>query len=88
MSDIILWFGEKILIPVLIFILVLLLIVVLPCSIYTSYKDSQSPTFELKKKDWDCTNVHKYTTTTFVLVGKIMVPQTTQHSDCIQWSHK
>lgn len=79
---------EKIIFRLLMLSVIGLVFVGIPALIYSCYQDSKSPTFELKKAEWDCSNYHDYTTTIYVMAGKVMVPSTTAHHDCIQWSHK
>lgn len=38
--------------------------------------DSKSPTISLKKNEFECTESHKHTSTTFVMSGKVMIPIT------------
>ena len=62
-------------------LIVLGMLTVLP---YAIWKDLHAPTFELKKNEWNCTREEEYTTTGYMMVGKIMVPQTYHHERCIE----
>lgn len=81
------WICEKIILPFIVVGMALFIISV-PFLIYACHQEQKRPTFELKKDDWSCSREHEYVTTTMVMVGKVMVPQTITHHDCIQWSHK
>lgn len=48
------------------------------------YFDSKKPTFSLKKADWACTAAHRETD--MVMVGKVLVPQTS--IICDQWTRR
>ena len=87
MSDLMEWVFSKVIMPlVLIFILVMFgLLICLGVSEFQDWRNPP-PTFELKNSEWRCTNVHKYTTTTYVMSGKVMVPLNTHHADCLQWT--
>lgn len=63
-------------------ILIIALIVMI--LMYAVWDDSNSEKIELKKSDWHCTKTELRTSTT--LVGKVTVPQITQH--CIQYEKK
>lgn len=84
MDNALLFVFEKIVIPLSLLFMVGLLIY-LPVTLYQEYiKD----TFSLAKADWSCSRVYEYTTTSMIMVGKVMVPQILTHKDCIEWSHK
>lgn len=86
-ENIIFFFFEKIFIPG--FALGLIVIVVAaPFGIYACIQQAHSPEFSLKKDEWSCSKTYEYTTTTMVMVGHVMVPQTITHNDCIEWSRK
>lgn len=55
---------------------------------FVFYYDSKSPTFSLKKDEWGCTKDQTYTTTTMIMIGKVMVPQVNTNTECVQWSRK
>lgn len=78
---------EKIFFPIM-FIFIILIFLAIPFAIYDWYKEAKRETFHLKKDDWSCSKEYKYTTSTMILVGKVIIPQTITHQDCIQWSHK
>jgi outer membrane biogenesis lipoprotein LolB len=42
----------------------------------------------LYSNDWTCTTSHVHTWTSFVLVGKVMVPQTHTRTICDQYTRK
>ncbi len=67
---------------------ILALVVIIPVACYKTYQDFTAETFSLKKTDWNCTATHSYTTTSTMIVGKAVIPQTTQHNDCVQWTRK
>lgn len=59
------------------------------CDWLIYHRNDPSPeTFELRKDEWTCANHKTYTTTTMVMSGKVMVPITTTHVDCINWLAK
>ncbi len=81
------WWIERF-IPIIFLLFITLIMVEIPLLVYGCFRESQSPTFELKKDDWSCSLEHEYTTSTMILVGKVMVPQMITHHDCIRWEQK
>ena len=53
--------------------------------VYYSIQASKSPTFTLYKNQWKCTETTSYYTTTNILVGKVIVPQTQRVTECINY---
>lgn len=53
-------------------------------AIYFSIMESRMPHFQLNKRDWVCSAAHDETN--LVLVGKVLVPQTT--TVCDQYSRR
>ncbi len=49
---------------------------------FAIWKDSQRPTFELKKDDWTCARAHQEQTTTYVKSGSVMIPVTSTYDVC------
>jgi len=45
----------------------------------------RSPTFELRKADWTCAESHRETFTTYMMVGKVLVPQIHTEDVCTNW---
>lgn len=78
---------EKVFLPFVVVALIAM-IIAFPFVVFRAFKRSRSPTFDLKKDEWSCTQVYEYTTTQTILVGKVMIPQTITRHDCVQWSHK
>ncbi len=58
---------------------------VLGIGVYYSIQASKSPTFTLYKNQWTCTETTSYYTTTNVVVGKVIVPQTSRVTECINY---
>ena len=58
---------------------------VLGIGVYYSIQASKSPTFTLYKNQWKCTETTSYYTTTNILVGKVIVPQTQRVTECINY---
>lgn len=81
------WFMEKIFLRFFMTLMVLTFLMV-PIGLFIWFLDSQSPTFSLRKDEWSCTLEHEYTTSTMVMVGKVIVPQMMTHHDCIRWEHR
>lgn len=52
------------------------------------YRDAERPTFDLKKDEWACTKSHVETTTTMIMVGNVLIPNTSTTTVCDQWSRK
>ncbi len=75
---------EKIIFGVTIF-LVSSLVIALGIGIYLAIQESNAPTFELRKDQWKCTETTSYYTTTHILVGKVIVPQTHRVTECINY---
>lgn len=85
------WLMDNIVMPCMILLMALFvvgLLFLIPAFVYWAIQDSKRPTFELKKDDWECTNTYEYTTTAYVMVGKILLPSISHNSECIQWSKK
>lgn len=79
------FFMEKC-IPVLVMGFFAALVLAVPFGLYTWYKDSQSPTFALRKDSWACSASVERSTTTYVQSGNVMVPITTYYKHCTQWT--
>lgn len=79
---------RKLMIPVMLIIFIVGFFFGIPYCLISAYREAKKPTFELIKADWSCTKEYEYITTSMVMSGKVMVPITTTHHDCIQWSHK
>lgn len=58
----------------------------IPAIGYSFWASSRAPTFELRKDQWACTSAHAVTSTIYMEVGKVMVPQTSTTNVCDQWS--
>jgi hypothetical protein len=56
--------------------------------VYAIWYQSKQPTFTLYKNQWDCAETRVYYTQTTILVGKVMVPQTTRNVECINYVRK
>ena len=62
-------------------LLAVVLILVVGAILYGAWVNATSPTFELRKDQWECTEYRDYTT--LVMSGKVLVP--IQHHECQQW---
>ena len=76
---------DKVVVPGVVIFLALIVLAI-PFGIYACIKADQSPTFTLHKDAWACTASHVTTSTTYIMVGKVMVPQTVSSTVCDQWS--
>ena len=83
--DILDWLIMKVVIWICLIALIAI-IIGLPFFIYGFYIQSTSPIFSLYKNQWNCTQSKNVTTTTYNLVGKVMVPITSTHEECIQYT--
>lgn len=81
------WLFGNVVMP-LCLLLVTLFILAIPFLIYGCIQESKRPTFELKKGDWECTDTRTVTSTYYINVNNVMVPQTSSHEECIQWSRR
>lgn len=54
--------------------------------IFELCKSIFSEKIELNKSEWSCTKTHTYNTTVMIPVGKVMIPQTRQVTECIQYN--
>jgi prepilin-type N-terminal cleavage/methylation domain-containing protein len=52
------------------------------------YSDSQRPTMELKKDDWDCVKFEQRTHLQPMLVGKVTILQPMTWTVCVQYSRR
>ena len=75
---------EKFILGVIIF-LVSSVVIAIGIGIYFIIQASNAPTFELRKDQWKCTETTSYYTTTNILVGKVIVPQTQRVTECINY---
>ncbi len=82
------WFLELVFLKVFPVLLTAGIIFGVPIGAYAIYTYSGKPTFELKKDEWSCTKVHERTTSHMVMVGKVMVPQSTTSNVCVEWSRQ
>ena len=73
---------EKFILGIIIFLVSSLFIAI---GIYFAIQASNAPTFELRKDHWKCTETTSYYTTTNILVGKVIVPQTQRVTECINY---
>jgi len=55
---------------------------------FSFYKESKRPSFSLKKDDWICTKYKKESSTSYIMIGNILTPITTENDVCVQWSKK
>ena len=88
MEDIFYWICTKILAPILFIAVILLIFVGLPWWGWSEYQQSKSPTFELYKNQWTCSQSHREDTTMYVQTGKVLVPITSHDKVCDQWTRK
>lgn len=88
MEDLLYWIATKIVIPIVVVITLALFFVGLPMWGWSVYKQSQSPTFELYKNQWTCSQSHREDTTMYVQSGKVLVPVTSHEKVCDQWTRK
>ena len=75
---------EKFILGVIIF-LVSSVVIAMGIGIYFTIQASNASTFELRKDQWKCTETTSYYTTTNILVGKVLVPQTQRVTECINY---
>lgn len=78
---------EKFIIGVIIF-LIGSVVLILGLGIYWSVQAEKSPTFTLRKDQWACVETTSYYTTTNILVGKVIIPQTRRVTECINYQRK
>lgn len=78
---------EKVLIGVLV-TLTVSVIGIIGWMFYEIRASNNSPTFELRKDQWNCVETRTVTYTTHVLVGKVMVPQYHTSLECINYVRK
>lgn len=75
---------EKFILGIIIF-LVSSVVIAIGIGIYFTTQVSNVPTFELRKDQWKCTETTSYYTTTNILVGKVIVPQSQRVTECINY---
>lgn len=80
------FFMEKIFFPFFVLFFIGVFFIFIPAVVYSWWKDSQSPTFELRKDDWVCSAHENRAVTTYIMAGKVMVPSTSYQKYCTQWS--
>lgn len=79
------FFMDKV-VPLLGMSIIAAIVLAVPVIGYALYKDSQSPTFALRKDSWACSASVERSTTTYVQSGNVMVPITTYYKHCTQWT--
>jgi hypothetical protein len=86
MSDLLLDFLDW-LMPAFLLIAVLGSIALIGYGGVLIWQDAAAETFELRRDQWSCTSSHAVTSTTYILIGKILAPTTnTQPPVCDQWT--
>ena len=80
------WIGERLSVVFVGF--VLFIVGVLALAIYVEFTKAQSPTIALRKTEWECTGTRQESTTTYVQSGKVMVPITTYHDVCVEYTKR
>lgn len=75
---------EKFILGIIIF-LVSSVVIAIGIGIYFIIQASNAPTFQLRKDQWKCTETTSYYTTTNILVGKVIVPQSQRVTECINY---
>lgn len=68
--------------------IIAILIIIGGYAVYAIWDQSNQPTFSLYKNQWECVETRVYYTQTILLVGKVMVPQTTRNVECINYVRK
>lgn len=76
------WMFEKVLLPLCGLLILVLIFIVAPIVIY---QGCTSEKITLTKKDWQCTANHYESTSTSIIVGKVIVPQTSRHMVCDEY---
>ena len=73
---------------ILLSLITLVVISVLGWAIYAAYDDSAADKFYLRKDSWECTVVHNETSSTVLLVGKVMISQDSPVAVCDNYKRK
>lgn len=55
---------------------------------YIIYSNATVETFSLRKDSWECTATHPETHSSVMLVGKVMIPQTSSTVVCDNYKRK
>lgn len=84
-GDILDWLAEHVL-PWLIILFIVAIILGIPFLLYYSWMQEESPTLTLYKNEWTCTQTKRVPSTIYVKSGNVMIPVTTYHNECYQWS--
>lgn len=61
------------------------MVLLIPVALYAEYKAEK---FYLRKDQWTCTASRLETSTTYIQSGNVMVPITSTHKHCTQWSER
>lgn len=56
--------------------------------IWAAYDCLYTETFSLRKTDWVCASYRRVESTHYIMIGKVMVPQTTTDNVCVNWMRK
>lgn len=82
------WFMEVVLYRGMILLLAALIFVGIPLGIFAWATHTPAETFALRVDSWACTRSEAREETYYILVGKILVPQTRQYNHCVQWTER
>ena len=85
--DILEWIFENVM-PWALLAVILFLFFLGIAGIISFYQYCRSPDFTLKKEEWECTKKVDVESTYYIMVGKVMVPQTSTTEECVQWTRK
>jgi len=88
MSDLLLDFFFDRVMPWLTMLFISLVVIAIPVLIFAYISANNSPTFELRKTEWTCTDSRQVSSTIYVQSGNVMTPITTYSDDCHQWAKK
>lgn len=55
---------------------------------WATEEEAKKPHFTLVKDQWHCTESHSQTYTSFIMVGKVMVPQVHTRQVCDQYNRR
>jgi hypothetical protein len=74
--------------PWFVIVSVVLLVVALILFGCKACVDSRAEHFSLRKDGWICTKAHQVSSTTYVMVDKVMIPIESASTVCDQWTAK
>lgn len=80
------WVDDRI--SVVMLVVILLVIALIVALIWAGMAESRSPVIELKKTEWQCTGTRSEPYTYYINSANVMVPVTSYHDVCVEYTRR